>query len=86
MPANEITFFENNVSKRDAKTLAKYISPAQIAQQMQIATDIAYAMKEGRILKAKLECELRRKRKQEQSSKSSKDALCDGGTQSGESK
>ncbi|MEY4385995.1 MAG: hypothetical protein RLY20_1278 [Verrucomicrobiota bacterium] len=65
MPANDIAFFENNVSKRDAKTLAKYISPSQVAQQMEIATAIAYAMKDERIQRAKQECELRRKRKQE---------------------
>jgi hypothetical protein len=66
---NDTVFFEHHVSKASAKTLAKYISPGQIAQQMQIATDIAYAMKGDRIHKAKLECELRRKRKLEQSAK-----------------
>lgn len=71
MPANDISFFENHMSKKDAKMLAKYISPGQVAQQMQMATDIAYAMKGDRILKAKAECELRRKRKQEQAAKSS---------------
>lgn len=73
MPANDITFFENNVSKRDAKVLQKYISPAQVAQQMKIATDLAYAMKDDRIQKAKQECEMRRKRKQEQAAKATND-------------
>ena len=60
---NEITFFESQVSNQQKKVLAKITNPVQIARNMQLAIDLAYATKAERIRQAKLECELRRQRK-----------------------
>ncbi len=60
---NEISLWENHGSKEHAKLLEKILTPIQIAQSMQIQTDIAYAMKDERIKNAKAECDARRARR-----------------------
>ena len=63
--------FLREIPKAFARELLKDVKPEQIAQQMEIATACAYALKDERIAKAKEECAARRKRKEELARKNS---------------
>ena len=66
MPPNEISASENHISKKSLALLHKITSPGQIAQAMQVATDMAYAMKDQRIAEAKLKCAQRKEKQAKQ--------------------
>lgn len=55
--------FLNELPRTVQETLRKHTKPEEIAQQMEIATACAYALKEERIAKAKAECAARMQRK-----------------------
>lgn len=62
MKAHDIEFL-NEPPKALVRELLKHTKPEQIAQQMEIATACAYALKDERIAKAKAECAARMQRK-----------------------
>lgn len=66
MATNEISASENHISKKSLALLHKITSPGQIAQAMQAATDMAYAMKDQRIAEAKLQCAQRKEKRAKQ--------------------
>ena len=63
MATNEISASENHISKKSLALLHKITSPGQIAQAMQAATDMAYAMRDQRIAEAKLQCAKRKEKR-----------------------
>jgi len=62
MQAHSIEFL-NEMPKSLRKTILNNVKPEEIAQQMEIATACAYALKDARIAKAKAECAARMQRK-----------------------
>ena len=60
---DEMIFWENQGSRKQAALLAKLITPQQVAAQMERDTAEAYRLKAERVRIAKLECALRKARK-----------------------
>jgi len=59
-------YLENNISKKTNDIIYQTMSPGQIAQAMQMATDMAYALKDQRIAEAKLKCAQRKEKRAKQ--------------------
>ena len=66
MSIKENNYLETNISKKTKELIYQIVSPGQIAQAMQMATDMAYALKDQRIAEAKLKCAQRKEKQAKQ--------------------